>query len=221
MVKKLKAIRPIRFKVHLSRQQQTLDTSFICFCNSSSDTPSFFTCKTFLAPFSSSEQLRVLESSFLMFLTRFYPSQGSEPPPWASSMRMRQGRVQTWWERFQIRKWWSKTTWFSSTWGQSQNPQKHAFCSGFRTEKHAPLMDFHAPGTGGISEHVQNTYFVRVQHVFNTYFRVRVMKWKNHINPFESRQKTKLTLFDSIELQAGTERFPIVEAFCFNALWNR
>jgi hypothetical protein len=44
------------------------------------------------------------------------------------------------------------------------------------------------------------------------------MKWKNHINPFESRQKPKLTLFDSIELQAGTERFPIEEAFCFNAL---
>ena len=62
----------------------------------------------------------------------------------------------------------------------------------------------------------------RAKHVFrtgsDTYFRVRVMKWINQINPFESRQKSKLTLFDPIELQAGTERFPIVEAFCFNAL---
>ena len=51
-----------------------------------------------------------------------------------------------------------------------------------------------------------------------TYLRVRVMKWINQINPFESRQKSKLTLFDPSDLQAGTETFPIVEAFCFNAL---
>ena len=52
--------------------KQTLDMCFFCFCSSSSDTP-FFTCKTFLAPFSSSEQPRVLESNFLMFLTQLYP----------------------------------------------------------------------------------------------------------------------------------------------------
>ena len=46
--------------------KQTLNVSLICFFSSCSSSPSCFTFRTALAPFSSSEQLRVLDSNFLI-----------------------------------------------------------------------------------------------------------------------------------------------------------
>lgn len=175
-------------------------SSLIRFFNSSSFSASFFTLRTLRLPFSSSEQLFVLDSSFRMVslsamstlrirtstLSITNAAVAAEGLKSAACSQVCFRYLPTWYENGTKR---SEKVEFPLLLVNPQTGWKHGFCTGFCTGKHVPCTGKHAPCTGGMWWHVQNTCFAHVLHVFCTCFRIRVMIVYNCFEPWLSMTK--------------------------------